>query len=870
MPRIPLPETNQLPQGMLQVRAADTTAVGRAMMGFGESIAGLGAAFGAMAKKQEQEKEQQDLVAVRKTLVDERLNQMQTMEKMQTDAPLGAPNFTKDYLGNFEKRRAEIEKQNAELSPKAREALNLGMSELRNGLADNAMRFESQSAGKKAVMDAQDTQQKLGQIAGMNPTEEGYNTAIQEWDKTVDALPNIDAATRETIRRNGRDQISLAAAQAWVDANPEEARKALSPPKQAAPIGDREAYAMDTFMKAGYTREQAAGIVGNLIHESGGLNTKARNPGDGRDGSDSIGVAQWNGSRAKALKDFAAAQGKDWHDYDVQLQFVLHELNGSESAAGRALRNAKTADDAAGVIVTMYERPAGSQSGAAASHGWSNRRDQARRLAGASVGRTVTDGQTGVPQLDAIPQDKRNALLNRAEGQINQQAVENRAALAPLVENATAAYMATGEYAGPPITEQMFQQAYPQDWETRWAQFQNTVQTGETIAEFKTLPLGEIQSRVEALQPATDDPLYADKYKAYEVAQAAAKQVLEARQRDPAAYVMQAFPKISDAVEAASAPDAGADAIRAQFAQMDAAYDQIGMPANQRFLLTDSQVSAAMDRFNNTELTPQDRVAAVQQALASTSDPDQRQRIFEQFVAKDKDFGRLQSAFNAWERGDEGAARRLFTAGMTNPDKVMKAPEGYTDDMIGAEVEQAMLGDNTIGDAKYGLRAGILENTEMFARDKALAISAVKQAMIGGKSIDEAVELTMRDIHGPVKLIDVYVSYPEGTVNLYANAPEGTDIAAFRTGAVQALPVFRQALEANMPPPVSAKDNEQSFLEYQRLKRRVDDIMDTGQLRNLGDGYGFYDPVTQGFVAGSDGQPIVLSLERILNGERRR
>ncbi|MFO0523704.1 MAG: hypothetical protein ACK515_25230, partial [bacterium] len=481
-----------------------------------------------------------------------------------------------------------------------------------------------------------------------------------------------------------------------------------------------------------------------------------------------------------------------------------------------------------------------------------------------------TDGQTGVPQLDAIPQDKRNALLNRAETAINQQAVENRAALAPLVENATAAYTATGEYAGPPITEQMFQQAYPQDWETRWAQFQNTVQTGETIAEFKTLPLGEIQSRVEALQPATSDPLYADKYKAYEVAQAAAKQVLEARQRDPAAYVMQMFPKVGEAVDAASAADAGPDAIRAQFAQMDAAYDQLGMPANQRFLLTDSQVSAAMERFNNGELTPQDRVAAVQQALASTSDPDQRQRIFEQFVAKDKDFGKLQSAFNAWERGDEGAARRLFTAGMTNPDKVMKSPEGYTDDMIGAEVEQAMLGDNTVGDAKYGLRAGILENTEMFARDKALAMAAVKQAMIGGKSIDEAVELTMRDIHGPVQLIDIYVSYPEGTVNLYANAPEGTDIAAFRTGAVQALPVFRQALEANMPPPVSAKDNEQSFLEYQRLKRRVDDIMDTGQLRNLGDGYGFYDPVTQGFVAGSDGQPIVLSLERILNGERRR
>lgn len=862
MPRIPLPETNQLPQGMLQVRAADTTAVGRAMQGLGDSIAGLGSAFNAMAKKQEQEKEQQERVAVQKVLVDERLYQMQTLDQMQTDAPMGAPNFTKDYLGNFEKRRAELDKQYAELSPKARQSLDLGLSELRNGLADNAMRFESQSAGKKAVMDATETQQKLGQIAGMNPTEEGYNTAIAEWDKTVDALPNIDAPTREAIRANGREQISLAAAQAWVDANPDAAKEALTPQ-----TGEGGAVTPQALLNV------IAGVESpgyNVMYGGQRFSSYADHP------RKAIPIAS-GPNRGKTSSAAGRYQflGSTWDRAAKALGLTDFSPENQDKAAWWLAQQDYTARTGRDLAKDMASGQNIGEVRKALAPTWEGLQfisdaEFVRRIQKQGGAVKVTDGQTGVAQLDAIPQDKRNVLLNRAETKLNQDAAQNRAELAPLVENATAAYMATGEYSGPPITEQMFQRAYPEDGQRRYEQFQTVVETGEAIAEFKTLPVGEIQSRVEALQPATNDPIYADKYKAYEVAQAAAKQVMEARQRDPAAYVMQMFPRVNEAVEAASASDAGADAIRAQFAQMDAAYDQIGMPADRRFLLTGAQVAQAMDTFNNTELAPQERVAQIQQAMSSTSDPEQRQRIFEQFVAKDKDVGKYQAAFNAWERGDEGAARRLFSAALVNPDKVTKLPAGYTEDMVAAEVDEAMLGDNTVGDAKYGIRAGILENGEMFSRDRALAIAAVKQGMAQGKSIDEAVELTMRDIHGPTRLMDIYVAAPEFTINLYANTPENTDVDQFREGAVRAMPVFKQALEATLPPAPAAKDNEQGFVEYQRLKRRIEDIIDNGQLRNLGDGYGFYDPVTQGFVAGSDGQPIVLSLEYILNGERRR
>jgi hypothetical protein len=60
----------------------------------------------------------------------------------------------------------------------------------------------------------------------------------------------------------------------------------------------------------GYTDAQAAGIIGNLQQESGStLDPNARNPGDGSDGSDSIGIAQWNSGRAANLLAYDPATG---------------------------------------------------------------------------------------------------------------------------------------------------------------------------------------------------------------------------------------------------------------------------------------------------------------------------------------------------------------------------------------------------------------------------------------------------------------------------------------------------------------------------------------------------------------------------------
>ena len=89
----------------------------------------------------------------------------------------------------------------------------------------------------------------------------------------------------------------------------------------AAGAAGSERQALDFFTSKRWTPAQAAGIVGNLSRESG-LRTGAVNRGDGSDGSDSIGLGQWNGQRAAALRAFAGAQGKSINDFGTQLAFV--------------------------------------------------------------------------------------------------------------------------------------------------------------------------------------------------------------------------------------------------------------------------------------------------------------------------------------------------------------------------------------------------------------------------------------------------------------------------------------------------------------------------------------------------------------------
>lgn len=133
--------------------------------------------------------------------------------------------------------------------------------------------------------------------------------------------------------------------------------------------------AVQFFMSKGWTREQAAGIVGNLMQESG-LDPHCR-PGDG---GHAVGLAQWHEDRQQDFYEWSKTQewpgkprGVGIHvqqaTFEQQLGFVNYELTeGKERTAGNALRRTRTPQEAAAVVDQKYERSSGAARADRESH----------------------------------------------------------------------------------------------------------------------------------------------------------------------------------------------------------------------------------------------------------------------------------------------------------------------------------------------------------------------------------------------------------------------------------------------------------------------------------------------------------------------
>ena len=104
------------------------------------------------------------------------------------------------------------------------------------------------------------------------------------------------------------------------------------------------------FESRGWTSAQSAGIAANLIKES------SINPRAVGDGGRAYGIAQWHPDRQA---NFTTAIGGDIRNstLEQQLTFVDWELRNTESAAGNRLKQAKSPEEAAGIVSRYYERP---------------------------------------------------------------------------------------------------------------------------------------------------------------------------------------------------------------------------------------------------------------------------------------------------------------------------------------------------------------------------------------------------------------------------------------------------------------------------------------------------------------------------------
>lgn len=96
--------------------------------------------------------------------------------------------------------------------------------------------------------------------------------------------------------------------------------------KQIGSPSENELKIANFMRQQGFNDAGVAAILSNLQHESN-FNPGSVDQGDGADGSDSIGIVQWNSGRAKNLKNFCAQNGfGSWASLEGQMNFLIHEL----------------------------------------------------------------------------------------------------------------------------------------------------------------------------------------------------------------------------------------------------------------------------------------------------------------------------------------------------------------------------------------------------------------------------------------------------------------------------------------------------------------------------------------------------------------
>ena len=185
---------------------------------------------------------------------------------------------------------------------------------------------------------------------------------------------------------------------------------------------DNQQQAYQYLIAQGYTPVAAAGIVGNLVQESG-VNPTV-NPGDS---GTAHGIAQWRGDRWSGLQDYAKQNKGSVNDLNTQLGYLDYELRNNYGDTYQKSMSARSPGDAAGAFALGYERPKGAETGIASNvDGWDNRLNAAQSIYGAPVSYQQT-AQAAAPTaqpktiedlLNADPMQQAVGLLGKPKQQV--------------------------------------------------------------------------------------------------------------------------------------------------------------------------------------------------------------------------------------------------------------------------------------------------------------------------------------------------------------------------------------------------------------------------------------------------------------------
>lgn len=131
---------------------------------------------------------------------------------------------------------------------------------------------------------------------------------------------------------------------------PDKIDDVLPPKKKLDETGDVKQLTYDFLTNEGFTKEQATGIMGNMMTES------RFNPNAVGDKGTSFGMFQHHNERWDNLKKFAESLGTTANNPLAQLKYTLHELKTTHKGAYQKLLQSKTPEEAAKVFAINFEK----------------------------------------------------------------------------------------------------------------------------------------------------------------------------------------------------------------------------------------------------------------------------------------------------------------------------------------------------------------------------------------------------------------------------------------------------------------------------------------------------------------------------------
>lgn len=465
---------------------------------------------------------------------------------------------------------------------------------------------------------------------------------------------------------------------------------------------------------------------------------------------------------------------------------------------------------------------------------------------------------SGMPSAKSMPDwyqrlspADRQRVINAAEAKQKEIDTQTRAQIEIATTNAPVAIQNTGAYTGQMPTPEQFFAAYgPAEGAQRYNTFQAAVETGKQAYDMRTMSASEIEQMVAGAAPTSSGDDAALETQRYEALTKAATATLKARNADPATYTQQTFPAVKQAWEAAEADPQMVQAALAATAQ---AQQMLGIQNMQ--LMPKTVAENAVNRFKDETTPAAERIGAVTSMVFATGDPAQRRAIFKQLVNEGLP-EIAEGALQAVGRGDDGAARRLFEAAMTDPSK-LPGESPQTPAAINEKIQDKLFAENALGDVYYGLSDGGAENVLKAQRDAKLLNNAVELRLRRGEDLQSAIDGASRDLFG-----DVEVLKGDGRAAAELIVPRGTDGDLMLNGLGKLLPRVDEALRSRLTVPADIA-GEGKAVTQAVMDNYASRVMAEGYFRNNGDGYSFFDPFVGAPVAGPDGNPLIFTPEEV-------